>query len=178
MPDIKSSVLITEQQIQKKIEEMASTLNQKFQGQKPVAIGILKGAFCFYTDLLRSLSIPLLCDFCVAESYGKKTVPSKEVRLILDTEINISEKPVILVEDIVDRGRTLHFMQAYLKNRNPLSLTTVALVAKPENLREKPCQVDLVGFKVTADSFLVGYGLDYQESFRHLPYIAEITNFN
>ena len=178
MIDIKTSVLITEQQIKKRIEEISETLNQKFQGQKLVVIGVLKGAFCFYTDLLRSLSMPVLCDFCIAESYGARKHPSKEVRLTLDVELDISKQNVLLVEDLVDRGRTLHFIQSHLKQRNPLSLTTLALMEKPQSLREKDCQVDWTGFKVEKSSFLVGYGMDYQERFRHLPYIAEITSFN
>ena len=178
MMDIKTSVLITEKQIQKKVEELAKILNQKFQGQKLVVIGVLNGAFCFYTDLLRSLSMPVLCDFCIAESYGTRKIPSKEVRLTLDVELNISNHNVLLVEDLVDRGRTLHFIQSHFKQRDPLSLTTLALMEKPQNLREADCQVDWTGFKVEKSSFLVGYGLDYQEHFRQLPYIAEITNFN
>ena len=176
--DIKTSILIPEKQIQKRVAELSESLNQKFQGQRLVVIGILKGAFCFYTDLLRSLSMPLLCDFCIAESYGMRKIPSKEVRLTLDVGLNIFKQNVLLVEDLVDRGRTLHFIQAHLKQKNPLSLTTVALIEKPKSLREQDCQVDWTGFKVKQSSFLVGYGLDYQENFRQLPYIAEIISLN
>ena len=176
--NIKTSVLITENQIQQKVQELGHTLNQKFQGQKLAVIGVLKGAFCFYTDILRTLSMPVECDFCVAESYGNRKVPSKEVYLSLDIQLSITNQHVLLVEDLVDRGRTLHFIQSHLKQRNPLSLTTLALIEKPKSLREQTCQVDLTGFKVEKSSFLVGYGLDYQESFRHLPYIAEIISFN
>ena len=178
MQDIKTSVVITEKQIKAKVKELGENLNQKFQGQKLVVIGILKGAFCFYTDLLRSLSMPVICDFCIAESYGMRKTPSKEVRLTLDVETDISNKNVLLIEDLVDRGRTLHFIQSHLKQRNPLSLTTLALIEKPKKLREKKCQVDLIGFQVEKSSFLVGYGMDYQERFRQLTHIAEITSFN
>ena len=176
--DIKTSVVITEEQIQNRVQELGEALNQKFQGQKLAVIGILKGAFCLYTDLLRTLSMPVLCDFCCAESYGTRKAPSKEVRLTLDVQLNLTNQNVLLVEDLVDRGRTLHFIQSHLKQRNPLSLSTLALLEKPQNLREKDCQVDWTGFKVKQSSFLVGYGMDYQERFRHLPYIAEIINFN
>ncbi len=178
MLDIKTSVLITEEQIQKKIKEIALSLNKKFRNEQVIAIGTLKGAFAFYSDLIRSLSCRILCDFCETSRYGKRKEPSEEVKLTMDTSLNISGKHILLVEDIVDQGYTLNFLQSHFKNHNPLSLTTVVLIAKPEKIREKKCQVDYIGFEVDASSFLVGYGLDYQEQFRHLPYIAEIQSLN
>ena len=96
----------------------------------------------------------------------------------MDTNLNVSGRHIILIEDIVDKGHTLEFLQSYFKNRNPASLTTVVLIAKPQSVRERKCQIDYTGFKVEQSSFLVGYGLDYQEQFRHLPYIAEINSLN
>lgn len=178
MIEIKTSVLITEDKVQKRVQELAEILNKKFENQQLTAIGVLKGSFSFYSDLIRALSCRVLCDFCMTASYGKKTEPSEEVKLTMDTNLNISEKHILLVEDIVDRGLTLHFLQSHFKNRNPLSITTVALIVKPDHVRQRECQVDYTGFEVEQSSFLVGYGLDYQEQFRHLPYIAEISSLN
>lgn len=178
MIDIKTSILITEEQIQKKVQKLAQILNKKFENKQLIAIGVLKGSFSFYSDLIRALSCRVLCDFCMTSSYGKKTEPSKEIKLTMDTDLNISGRHVLLVEDIVDRGLTLSFLQSHFKNRNPLSLTTVSLIVKPAHIRQKECQVDYVGFEVEQSSFLVGYGLDYQEQFRYLPYIAEISSLN
>ena len=178
MNDIKTSILINEKQIQKRVQELAEDLNKKFKNQQIVAIGILKGSFSFYSDLIRSLTCRVLCDFCIASRYGKREEPSNEAKLILDTDLNISGRHVLLIEDIVDRGITLNFLQSHFKTRDPLSLTTVTLIAKSKEHWEKSCQLDYVGFEVEKSSFLVGYGLDYQEKFRHLPYIAEIKNLN
>ncbi len=178
MLEIKTSVLITEKKIQKRVQELAEILNKKFENKQLTAIGILKGSFSFYSDLIRSLSCRVSCDFCMTSSYGKKAEPSKEVKLTMDTVLNISGKHILLVEDIVDRGLTLSFLQSHFKNRKPLSITTVALIVKPDHVRQTKCQVDHTGFEVEQSSFLVGYGLDYQEQFRHLPYIAEINSFN
>ena len=178
MNDIKTSLLITEEQIQKRVQELAQTLDKQFKNKQVIAIGVLKGAFTFYSDLMRKLTCEVLCDFCTTSSYGKNLIPSKEVRLTMDISLDIAEKHVLLVEDITDRGRTLHFLQAHLKSRKPASLTTVTLVNKPNEMREQDCQVDHVGFEIGKSSFLVGYGLDYQEQFRHLPYIAEVSSLN
>ena len=176
--DIKTSVLITEEQIQKRVREIAQDLNKKFKEQQIVAIGVLKGSFAFYSDLIRSLACPALCDFCETSRYGIRKTPSKEVKLTMDTHLNVTGKHILLVEDIVDQGRTLHFLQSHFNSRKPLSLTTVALIAKSEKIRERKCQIDYTGFEVEQSSFLVGYGMDYQEQFRHLPYIAEINSLN
>ncbi len=178
MLNIKTSVLITAEHIQKKVQELAQILNKKFENKQIIAIGVLKGSFTFYSDLIRALSCRVLCDFCATSSYGKKREPSKEIKLTMDTDLDISGKHILLVEDIVDRGLTLKFLQSHFKHRNPLSLTTITLIAKPQNTRQVKCQLDHIGFEVEADSFLVGYGLDYQEQFRHLPYIAEINSLN
>ncbi len=178
MINVKTSILITAEQIQKKVQELAQTLNKKFENKEIVAIGILKGSFVFYSDLIRALSCRIFCDFCATSSYGKKREPSKEVKLTMDIGTDIYGKHILLVEDIVDRGLTLQFLQSHFKNREPLSLTTLALMAKPKTVRQKTCQLDYIGFEVEQDSFLVGYGLDYQEQFRHLPYIAEVSSLN
>lgn len=176
MLNIKTSVLITTEHIQKKVQELAQTLNKKFENKQIIAIGVLKGSFTFYSDLIRALSCRVLCDFCATSSYGNKIEPSKEIKLTLDTDLDIAGKHILLVEDIVDRGLTLQFLQSHFKHRNPLSLTTVTLIAKPQSTQK--CQLDHIGFEIEQSTFLVGYGMDYQEQFRHLPYIAEINSLN
>lgn len=177
MPQIQTSVLITEKQIQKRIQEIASDLNKQFKNKKVLSLCTLKGAFTFYSDLVRLLDFDLTCDFCATSCYGYKNIPSKEVRLSLDIELDIEGKDVLLIEDIVDRGLTMQFLQNHFNKRNPKSLTTVTLIVKPEKITH-PCQIDHIGFKVKSDAFLVGFGMDYQEQFRHLPHIAEINNLN
>ena len=174
MPETKTSVLFTEQQVQKRINELAQQLNHKFQGKTLLAIGILKGAVVFYADLIRKLTNPVMCDFCATSSYGQRDTPSHEIHLTLDTKLNISAHHVLLIEDIVDRGLTLQFLQQMFNSRHPKSLTTVALVAKPQTITP-PCPVDYVGFHVDRSVFIVGCGMDYKEKYRHLPYLAEVT---
>ena len=173
MENIKKSIVYTPEQIQKKIQEMARTLTQNFRGKRVVAIGMLKGSFRFYCDLVSAMDIDIICDFYSASSYGLKDKPSTEVRLNLDVQVDLQDKHVILVEDIVDRGITLKSMLSHLKARHPQSITTVALIAKPDQMQTK-VQLDLVGFKIKQDPFLIGYGLDYHEKYRNLPYIAKI----
>ncbi len=178
MINLNTSVLFTEKQIAKKVRHLAGVLSKKFQNKKIYALGILKGSFVFYTDLLRQMKdSQIVCDFCATSSYGQKRQASEEVHLTMDLSTRIRGKDVLLVEDIVDRGLTLHFLQSVLKSRKPKSLTTVALISKPHQISH-PCQLDYVCFSTKSPSFLVGYGLDYQEQFRHLPYIAEIDNLN
>lgn len=174
MPETNISVLFTEQQVQKRINELAQQLNHKFQGQTIIAIGVLKGAFVFYADLIRQLNCPVICEFCATSSYGQRDTPSQTIRLTMDTKFNISAQHVLLIEDIVDRGLTLQFLQQMFNSRHPKSLTTVALVAKPQTI-SPPCPVDYVGFHVDRSAFIVGCGMDYKEKYRHLPYLAEVN---
>lgn len=173
MENIKKSVIYTQEQIQKRVQEIARTLTQNFRGKRVVVIGMLKGSFRFYCDLVSAMEIDIICDFYSASSYGLKDKPSTEVRLNLDVQVDLQDKHVILVEDIVDRGITLKSVLSHLKARQPQSITTVALMVKPDQVQTK-VQLDLVGFEVKQDPFLIGYGLDYHEKHRNLPYIAKI----
>ena len=177
MPEIKTSVFLTKEQIQKRVEELAAALNKQFQNKSIAALCTLKGAFTFFSDLVRRLNCDMACDFCSTSCYGLKQQPSKEVRLTLDTDMDLQGKHILLVEDIVDRGLTLQFLQNHLQKRKPSSLTTTALLAKPKNI-SYPCRIDHTGFEVNNNDFLVGYGMDYQEQLRSLPYIAKINNLN
>jgi len=173
MEDIKTSVVYDQDKIQKRVQEMADFLTQNFQGKRVVVVGMLKGSFRFYCDLVSAMKLDVICDFYSTSCYGLKEKPSNEVRLNLDIQVDVQDKHVILVEDIVDRGVTLSSIISHLKSRQPQSITVVALVQKSDQI-QKDVSIDLVGFKIGKDPFLVGYGLDHQEKFRHLPYISQI----
>ena len=173
MEDIKTSLVYNQDKIQKRVKEMADVLTRDFQGKRVVVVGMLKGSFRFYCDLVSAMNLDVICDFYSTSSYGLREKPSTEVRVHLDIQVDVQDKHVILVEDIVDRGITLNSILAHLKARHPQSITIVALVQKSDQL-QKDVRLDLVGFKIKKDPFLVGYGLDYRERFRNLPYIAQI----
>ena len=176
MEHIKLSPLITEDQIQKRVSEIASQLTKQFKGKNLVAVGVLKGSFLFYADLIRELGIDLTCDFCGTSSYGDSSSSSGEVKITLDLQTSVKGKDVLLIEDIVDTGLTMNFLKKHIQSKGAKSITTAALLFKPEALKEK-CEIDHVGFKVGND-FVVGYGLDYQGYFRQLPYVARVENMN
>lgn len=173
---MKLTTLISEEQISERIREMGRALTDRFKGKDLVAIATLKGSFMFYADLIREIDTDIICEFCAAASYHNGTQSSGEVRLTLDIGRSIKDKHVVLIEDIVDTGLTMNFLRQHLMTRQPKSLTTVSMLLKPDALKEK-CPLDMVGFKIPND-FVVGYGLDYQGYFRHLPYIAQVGNIN
>ena len=165
---------INENQLQKKVSELGAELTKKFKDKKIVAICVLKGSFIFYSDLIRQIDSDITCEFFGVSSYQGLS-SSGEVKVTLDLTQPIEGKHVILVEDIVDTGLTMNYLKTTLMARNPASLTTVALLEKPEALKV-PCKLDYVGFKIT-NEFVVGYGLDYQGYYRNLPYIGQVQNF-
>src|SRR6185437_12033099 len=148
----------------------------RFKGKDLIAIATLKGSFMFYADLIREIETDILCEFCSAASYHSGAHSSGEVKLTMDIHCEIKDRHIVLIEDIVDTGLTMNFLRNHFLASKPKSLTTVTLLLKPDALKEK-CPVDLVGFKIPND-FVVGYGLDYQGGFRHLPYIAQVANIN
>ncbi len=165
---------INEIEIQKKVMEIGKALTAKFEGKPLIAVGVLKGSFMFYSDLIRHINMDVTCDFIGVSSYNGMS-SSGEVKLTLDLANSIQGKHVLLIEDIVDSGLTLNYIKSVLQIRKPASITTVALLEKPEALKV-PCKLDYVGFKIT-NEFVVGYGLDYQGYYRNLPYIAQVQNF-
>ncbi len=167
------TVLFTEQMVQRKVRELANKINRRFRGQSLIVIGVLKGGFIFCSDLVRLLEVSVFCDFCRVSSYGMRDTPSEKIQLIENTALDISNKNVLLVEDIVDRGTTLKFLYSVLKSKKPHSLTTMALVVKPQTIAN-PISIDYIGFSVKRSTFVVGYGMDYQEQFRNLPYLAKV----
>ena len=174
MVHLKVSPLIEEEQIQKRVLEMGAILSDKFRHQQIVAICVLKGSFMFYSDLIRAIDADVVCEFFGVASYNH-TQSSGEVKLTLDLTNSVKGKHVLLIEDIVDTGLTMNWLLKNIQEREPKSVTTVALLSKPEALKV-PCKVDHVGFEIK-NEYVVGYGLDYQGFYRNLPFVARIENF-
>ena len=166
--------LITEEQLQKKVSEIGKILTEKFRNKPVIAICVLKGSFMFYSDLIRQIDADISCEFFGVSSYHGAT-SSGEVKVTLDLSKPVEAKHVLLVEDIVDTGITMNYLKNAILSRMPASLTTVALLEKPDALKV-PCDLDHVGFKISTE-FVVGYGLDYEGYYRNLPYIGQVQNF-
>ncbi len=175
MVDLKNDlerIILTEDEIQTRISELAEQISHDFADLGEIyLIGILKGAFILLADLARQIEIPHKVDFMALSSYGKTAETTGEVRIIMDLREPIEEKHVVIVEDIVDTGNTLHYLQRLLKGRKPASLKTCVLLRKERNLVDLP--IDYLGFEIP-DVWVVGYGLDYADTYRTLPYIAEL----
>jgi hypoxanthine phosphoribosyltransferase len=174
MTQLQIKPYITEAQLEKKIAEISAALTKKFKGQEVVAVCVLKGSFMFYSDLIRQIDTDISCEFFGVSSYHG-TTSSGEVKVTLDLAHPVEGKHVLLVEDIVDTGITMNYLKNSLLSRKPASLTTVALLEKPEALKV-PCKLDHVGFQIT-NEFVVGYGLDYEGYYRNLPFIGQVQNF-
>jgi hypoxanthine phosphoribosyltransferase len=168
-------VLLSTEQIQARIREMAREIGQDYEANDEIhLVCVLKGGFVFLSDLVRALEVRVTLDFIALSSYGKGTKSSGEVRLIKDVDHPLEGRHVIIVEDIVDTGLTLHYLQEILRARNPKTLRTACLLSKPSR-REIQVPVEYIGFTID-DRFVVGYGLDYDERFRSLPHIVVLTN--
>jgi len=164
------SVLLTKEQIDKRVGEIAEELNKKCAGTHPIAVCILKGAVVFYADLLRRLNLDVMLDFMVVSSYGTGSVSSGALKISKDLSIDIRGKDIIIVEDIIDSGFTLACLKKMMAERGANSVTIVTLLDKYE-CRTADVSSDYNGFKIK-DEFVVGYGLDYAERYRNLPYIG------
>ncbi len=173
MTNLSLKSYISEEQIQTKVKELGKLLSEKFKNEKIVAVCVLKGSFMFYSDLIRNISADITCEFFGVSSYTG-TSSSGEVKVTLDLASPVENCHVILVEDIVDTGLTMNYLKNSILSRKPKSLTTIALLEKPDALKV-PCQIDHVGFQIPND-FVVGYGLDYQGYYRNLPYIAQVQS--
>jgi len=163
-------VLLTEAQIKTRVAEMARQITRDYDGRQLLLIGILKGAVMFLADLVRELGVKASIDFIAVSSYGSSTKSSGAVRILKDLDSSIDGKDVLVVEDIVDTGLTLQYLVNTLKARKPRSLKMAALLDKPSR-RKVDVNVDYLGFQIP-DKFVVGYGLDFNEDYRHLPYVA------
>jgi hypoxanthine phosphoribosyltransferase len=167
--DIKE-ILLSEAQIEKRVAELGRELTEKFHGTEPLFIGVLKGSFVFMADLIRKVDLKCAMDFMAVSSYGSGTSTSGAVKINKDLNEDISGRDVVIVEDILDSGVTLNYLCGYLQNRKPASITLVTLLDKPAR-RKAPIKADIVGFEVP-DEFVVGYGLDYAEKYRNLPFVG------
>jgi len=164
-----TEILLSQAQIQKRVAELAAEIRRDFPGDLHV-IAVLKGAFVFLSDLIRAMPGHVSLDFMAVSSYAKGTTSSGEVRLLKDLDTSLDGRHVVIVEDIVDTGLTLLYLQEILRARNPRSLRTACLLSKPSR-RQIDVKVDYIGFTIE-DRFVVGYGLDYAEQYRNLPHIA------
>lgn len=167
--DLKEIMLTTEQ-ITVRIKELGSEISNDYQSSPPVLVGILKGALPFIADLMRAVNIPVVYDLMAVSSYGASTKTTGTVRIIKDLDLDIENRDVIIVEDIVDTGLTLQYLVENLRSRRPRSLKVCTLLDKPSR-RQTPIQPDYNGFEIP-DVFVVGFGLDYAEKYRNLPYIG------
>lgn len=166
-----AKVLISPDQLNQRIREIAVQIEHDHPGDQPIHfISVLKGGFLFLADLIRQMGTRVTLDFMAVSSYGKGTSSSGEVRLLKDLDSRIEGRDVVIVEDIVDTGLTLTYLQDILQARAPRSVRTAALLSKPSR-RRVDVVVDYIGFEIE-DYFVVGYGLDYDERFRNLPYIG------
>lgn len=161
--------MFTVEQIQQRVRELAETISRDYEGKELIAIGILKGGFIFFADLVRAIKIPLTIDFIIASSYVK-TASTGEVKVYYDVREDITDRDVLLVEDIVDTGITLNHVKERLLLRRPKSLRICALLDKKER-RLVDVPLDYIGFEIP-NEYVVGYGLDYDNKYRNLPYIA------
>jgi hypoxanthine phosphoribosyltransferase len=167
-------VLLSEEKLQARIKELGAELTRDYAGRNPLLIGVLKGACFFLSDLLRTIDTRLSIEFMAISSYGSSTRTSGEVRIMKDLDVPIEGRDILVVEDIVDTGLTLSYLLANLKSRGAASVKLVALLDKFER-REKEVPIDYLGFQIP-DEFVVGYGLDFAERYRNLPFIAVLKN--
>jgi hypoxanthine phosphoribosyltransferase len=170
LPQMK--VIITADQLRTRIAELGVQIDADFKDETPVLIGLLKGSFIFLADLCRALTVPHLVDFMAIGAYGGGTSPSGAVRLLKDLSVNITGRSVLVVEDIIDSGLTLAYIRRLLLARQPKRLAIVTLLDKKER-RQTELPIEYVGFEIGA-GFVVGYGLDLAERYRHLPDINEL----
>ncbi|MDE6758255.1 MAG: hypoxanthine phosphoribosyltransferase [Clostridia bacterium] len=164
------SVFLTEAQIQNQVKKAAEWLDKRFEGKKPLAVSVLKGSVMFFCDLVRAMNTPVQIDFMTISSYGSSTQSSGMPKIVMDLAASVEGRDVILVEDIVDSGNTLYKMRDLLVGRGAKSFTVVTLLDKPSR-RQVDIKADYSCFEV-GDEFIVGYGLDYAQQYRDLPYIA------
>lgn len=168
----KISVLISEQEVEKRIQELADQITRDYAGKEVHLICVLKGSIFFTCELAKRIPLPVTFDFMSVSSYGNEMVSSGRVKIVKDLDEAIEGKNVIVIEDIIDSGRTLSYLMDLLKVRKPESLRLCTLLDKPER-RVTDVSVDYTGFEIP-DKFVIGYGLDYAQKYRNLPYIGVI----
>ncbi len=172
----KINVLIPEEEVNAKIKELGERISKDYEGKEVHLICILKGGVFFACELAKRITIPVSLDFMQVSSYGNASKSSGIVRIKKDLDDSMEGKEVIIVEDIIDSGRTLHYLIPVLEQRNPASIRLCALLNKPDR-REKEVKIDYLGFDIP-DEFVVGYGLDYAQKYRNLPFIGVVETEN
>ncbi len=165
-------MLLTKEQIAERVEELGIRISKDYQDDPPIMVSVLKGGFIFLADLVRAISIPIEIDFMEVSSYGDGTVSSGVVRILEDLSLNIEDRHILIVEDIIDTGHTLRYIIENLKTRHPKSVKICTLLDR-RGRREVEIPLDYVGF-VVPDKFVIGYGLDLAQKYRNLPYIGII----
>lgn len=172
--DVKIGVMIPEEEIDKRIREIGAQISREYEGKELHMICILKGSVFFASELAKRITVPVTLDFMAVSSYGDNTVSSGQIRIGKDLSEPIEGRHVLVVEDIIDTGKTLSFLMKMLQERKPASLKLCTLLDKPDR-RTHPVDVNYVGFEIP-DEFVVGYGLDYAQQYRNLPYIGVVEN--
>ena len=163
-------VMLTDKQISKRVKAVAKQLDKLYEGRTPVVVCILKGSVGFFSDLIRNMKTPLTIDFMAVSSYGSGTKSTGELKIKKDLVTDITGRDVLIVEDIIDSGNTLYNLKKLLNSREPASVNIVTLLDKPQR-REVPMQPEYTCFEIE-DEFVIGYGLDYAEEYRNLPYVG------
>jgi hypoxanthine phosphoribosyltransferase len=167
-------ILVSEEELQKRVAELGAEISRDYEGRDLVMVGILKGAVLVLADLMRHLTVDPVLDFMAVSSYGSSTDSSGVVRILKDLDAPIEGRDVLIVEDIIDSGLTLHYLLRSLEARNPRSLEVCSLLTKPERRRvEDP--IRYVGFEIP-NRFAIGYGLDHKQRFRNLPFVAALND--
>ena len=163
-------VLYSEEELEAKCAELGAQISKDYEGKNLLLVSVLKGAVVFMTDLMRHITVPCSIDFMVVSSYGNGVKTSGVVKIVKDLDADLAGKDLLIVEDILDTGMTLHYLKQLLQDRNPNSIRIATLLDKPER-RRAAVRADYVGYQVP-DEFVVGYGLDYDEKYRNLPYVG------
>ena len=163
-------VLYSEEELEAKCAELGAQISKDYEGKNLLLVSVLKGAVVFMTDLMRHITVPCSIDIMVVSSYGSGVKTSGVVKIVKDLDADLAGKDLLIVEDILDTGMTLHYLKQLLQDRNPNSIRIATLLDKPER-RRAAVRADYVGYQVP-DEFVVGYGLDYDEKYRNLPYVG------
>lgn len=164
------SIVLTKEEISKEVKKIASQLNEFYKGEEVIFVCVLKGSIPFYADLVREVNFPVTFDMICASSYGASTDSSGTLKIKLDSGVSFENRHVLIIEDILDTGNTLYNLKEHFSDRNPKSMKLCCLLDKPSR-RLRDIEADFCGFKIP-DVFVVGYGLDYAEKYRELPYIG------
>lgn len=172
MESVIKEVLITKEEIIKRVEELGREITEDYQDKDLMVVGILKGAAIFMSELSQNIKLPILMDFMSVSSYGESSISTGEVRIVKDLDFSVEGKDVLIVEDIVDTGLTMSYLTEILKKRGANSVKIVTLLDKPDR-RNSKVHIDYLGFEVP-DEFIVGYGLDYAEKYRNFPFIGAL----